>query len=268
MWCCNPESQLSTLQLSFEAGKCTNCLKCVSSCKTIALQNKNGKLEVNFSKCDACGDCIDECPTDALKIYGWETDAESLLKDVINDSSYFENSGGGITLSGGDPVFQPEFTCELLSQAKNMGLHTCIETAGHCTEDVMKAVAEFTDLFLFDFKHYKAADHLKFTSVTNELILSNLKMICLLQKPVILRCPVIPEVNNSLQHFEKITEISNKYSAIQSVEIMPFHDWGFHKYKQIGQEYPKINSSTVPEDTVQSWIEGLKKLGCTKIKRG
>lgn len=268
MWCCNPESQLSAPQLSFEEEKCINCFKCVSSCKTMALQNKNGKLEVNFSKCDACGDCIDECPTDALKIYGWETDAESVLKDVINDRAYFENSGGGITLSGGDPVFQPEFTCELLALAKNKELHTCIETSGYCSSDVLKTIAEFTDLFLFDFKHYKASDHVKYTSVSNDLIMSNLEMICLSGKPVILRCPVIPGVNNSIQHFEKITEISNKYPAIQSVEIMPFHDWGFHKYKQIGLEYPKVNSSTVAEDTIQSWVKTLKNLGCLKVKRG
>jgi pyruvate formate lyase activating enzyme len=265
-WCCNPESQSPAPQLAFDAEKCTHCLDCVSSCKTNALVVKNGKLSVDFAKCTGCGDCIDDCVPGALKIFGYETDAKSVIEQVARDKSYFDNSGGGLTISGGDPVFTPDFSYELLRLAKEKGIHTCMETSGYCKTETILKLAEVTDLFLFDFKHYKAADHLKYTKVSNELILRNLDALCKINQPIILRCPIIPGVNNSLQHFEAIAEISNKYSAIKEVEVMPFHDWGFHKYGLIGMERPKIDDKTISKETKAKWVDGLRKLGCNKIK--
>ena len=268
-WCCNPESQVKAPQLSFDLNKCTHCMDCVPVCKVGALyKNEANKLGVNFELCTACGDCLEECTPDALKIYGWQADAQSIIDEVKKDKSYFENSGGGITLSGGDAVFQPEFALEILKLARQNGIHTCLETSGHCTLETISELAKLTDLFLFDFKHFKDEDHKKHTEVSNRTLLANLEYLCHENKPLILRCPIVPGVNNNVQHFKAIADLSNKYAAIQSVEIMGFHDWGFHKYEQIGLKRPNIDSSTVPDDTVSGWVKAIQEFGCKKIKRG
>lgn len=267
-WCCNPESQVKAPQLSYDSKKCTHCLECTAVCKTGALKANQGKLEVTFDRCNSCGKCIRECTPDALKIYGWETDAHLLIREVKKDKSYFDNSSGGLTISGGDAIFQPEFAAEILKEAKANGIHTCLETSGYCKQEILDKLTPLTDLFLFDFKHYKDADHQKYTDVSNQPILANLDRLCRSGKPVILRCPIIPGVNNNLQHFKAIAELGNKYDSISQVEVMAFHDWGFHKYEQIGRKRPDIDSSTVPDTTAMAWVKAIKDAGCKKVKRG
>ena len=267
-WCCNPESQINAPQLSFDVKKCTGCLDCVPLCKAGALKVQEGKLEVVFEQCTACGNCLQECAPDALKIYGWETDAQTIIGEVKKDKSYFDNSGGGLTISGGDAIFQPEFAVEILKEARKNGIHTCLETTGYCKKEILDVLTPLTDLFLFDFKHFKNAEHEKYTGVPNQPILDNLDWLCRQGKPVILRCPIIPGVNNSVQHFNAIAELSNKYEAISSVEVMAFHDWGFHKYEQIGMKRPDINSATVADSTATAWVKAIKDAGCKKVKRG
>ncbi|MFN8209291.1 MAG: glycyl-radical enzyme activating protein [Bacteroidales bacterium] len=265
-WCCNPESQLPTPQLSFDRNRCNDCNDCVPACNTGSLTVHEGKLKVNFNACNACCDCLDECSRDALKICGKTADAEGIVDEVVKDKAYFDNSGGGITLTGGDPLFQPDFAAEILHLSKNAGLHTCLETAGdYPREDLMKVV-KHTDLILYDFKHYSESDHLKYTGVSNHRILDNLDFLCKAGKEVILRCPVIPGVNNTIEHFRAITDLSRKYDEIIQVELMPFHDYGFHKYEQTGMKRPSINSSAIPEKTKKMWIKQMKELGCRKIK--
>lgn len=240
-------------------------MECVDACSYNALSGSEGRLNVNFDKCTGCGDCLKECAYGALKVYGYSADAEGIVTEVLKDKDYFDNSGGGITLTGGDPVFQPEFTHVLLKRAKEKGLHTCLETSGYCKPEVIEKLAEVTDLFLFDFKHYKNSEHINHTGVGNDIILENLDFLCRNNHKVILRCPVIPGVNDTLQHFEAIAEVSNRYESIKAVEIMPFHDWGFHKYELIGKNRPAIHSETIPKETKQKWIDGLERLGCRKI---
>lgn len=265
-WCCNPESQLPAPQLAFEATKCTHCLECVSSCRHEALQVQDNLLKVNFEKCTGCGDCIKECAYGALKIYGYTAEAEDIVAEVLKDKDYFENSGGGLTLTGGDPVFQHAFAYEILRLAKEKGLHTCVETSGYCRQEIIARLAGVTDLFLYDFKHHLARGYHGHTGVSGEAVMSNLDFLCREKHEVVLRCPVIPGVNNTLQHFQAIADLSNRYESITGVEIMPFHDWGFHKYEMLGRKRPVLGGSTVPKETKQQWIAALLKLGCTKIK--
>lgn len=267
-WCCNPESQLTKPQLSFDVKKCTHCMECIPACKVGVFQKNEGKLQVQFELCTACGDCIEECTPDALKIYGWQSDAQSIVEEVKKDKSYFDNSDGGITLSGGDAIFQPEFALEILKLSRQNGIHTCLETSGYCKPEILTELARLTDLFLFDFKHFNDIEHKKYASVSNQTLLANLDYLSSQNKAIILRCPIIPGVNNNMQHFKAIAQLGNKYASIKSVEIMAFHDWGFHKYEQLGRNCPAIDSSTVDDETAQSWVKAIRDLGCEKIKRG
>lgn len=268
LWCCNPESWFPAPQLSYNRDKCTDCFDCVPWCQKSALLNKGGKLVVNFSRCNACKNCLSICVPDALKIYGWETTPETVIAEVMKDKEYFLNSGGGITLTGGEPLFQIDFSEEILRLAKENNIHTCIDTSGYCSIENLKKISKYTDLFLFDFKHYDNASHLKYTYVSNRTILQNLDFLCQTNHHVILRCPIIPGINNVKEHFKTIALISNKYKAIQAVEILPFHDYGFHKYEQIGMKKPNIIYDASSEKSASMWLEMAKKEGCSKARLG
>jgi len=267
-WCCNPESQLEKPQLSFRAGKCTNCLHCVGFCKDGALINRNGKLEVNYNKCTTCGLCIDECPEDALRIIGWEASAEDVIAEVVKDMSYYQNSGGGLTVSGGEPLGQAEFLVAILRLAKGRGIHTCIETSGLASLHKLKLVIPHVDLFLFDYKITDAADFKTYVKANQNTILKNLDFLSRNHSDIILRCPLIPGINDNDVHFQAIADLSNRYRSIQKVEIMAYHNWGSHKYSETGMKMYPVESLSVNDDTVQVWISRLLELGCKNVAKG
>ncbi len=267
-WCSNPESFKAYPQLSYTRSKCTNCNACIAVCKQGVFESITSELNVSWEKCSANGDCINECIPDALKLYGWEAEASEILMEVVKDKAYFTNSGGGITLSGGEPMAQPAFAKELLSLAKEQGIHTCIETSGYAAEAHFKEILPYTDLFLYDYKITGDEEHKKYTSRSNEKILANLDYLARSNASIILRCPVIPGINDTNQHFRAIASLSNTYTAIQQVEIMPYHDWGSHKYEQLGMKPYSIDAETVEENEAEQWRKKLKDLDCHKVKPG
>ena len=265
VWCCNPESQLLYPQLSYREEKCTQCMKCIFKCPYQVFDNVQGKLSVNFEKCNQCGECLSVCIPDALKIYGYNISSGDLLKEVLKDRNYFENSGGGVTLSGGDPVTQFDFTLELAQLLKKENLHLCIETAGFGREYQFLELAKYTDLFLFDFKHSDANQHKKYTQVSNASILRNLNLLYGQGARIWLRCPIIPGVNDTKRHFHSIVELSKKYPGFEAIELMPYHNYGFIKYKHLGMYDSEIIAKSVSNATAKKWEEALRKMGCNKL---
>ncbi|MFA9389630.1 MAG: glycyl-radical enzyme activating protein [Prolixibacteraceae bacterium] len=174
-WCCNPESFTSKPILSYNLEKCIQCHECVPHCKSDALSiSENGTLQVKHELCTNCGECIKNCPTGALKIYGYTMSSDDILDRIIKDKVYFDKSGGGITLSGGEVMMQTAFSTDLLKKAKEKGLHTCIETSGFAQQSEYKKIAPYVDLFLFDYKITGKNIHKKYTAQDNNKILSNL----------------------------------------------------------------------------------------------
>ncbi len=149
-WCSNPESQSFSIQLGYDAEKCQHCLDCALVCPTGALTSQNNRLLVDVSTCNGCGVCLNECAQDALKLYGWQTDVKTVMDEVEKDRAFFKRSGGGLTLSGGEPLAQPTFAKALLEEAQKRGIHTCVETSGFCNPHVLESVLPFVDMFLFD----------------------------------------------------------------------------------------------------------------------
>lgn len=203
VWCHNPESQASACELMFYKEKCTGC----GSCKTIN--------EKNFV-----------CQSGAKEICGKSVTADYVISEALRDKVFYDNSDGGLTLSGGDPLYQPEFSLEILKKAKKNSLHTAIETCGFSKTEVIKKISEYTDLFLFDYKETNSAKHKEFTGVSNFVILENLSLLNKLKKPVILRCPIIKGLNDREEHFNGIAETANKYENILHIEIEPYHPLG------------------------------------------
>ncbi len=268
VWCCNPESINPEPQLGFDENKCIGCSLCIAECPTKALNKTCEKIIVNFESCTACGNCIDHCSKNALKVYGYETDTASVLKEVMKDADYYRNSGGGLTLSGGDPLFQFDFAFSILSEARALGLNTCVESEGFGTIDQFRKLLPLVNHFFFDYKITNDALHKKYTGVSNSVVLENLNFLVSNNADITLRCVLIPGINDNDEHFRAIADISNKYPSIKAVEVMPYHDYGSGKYKQIGKTLYPIDSKAVTPKLAMQWINRMIELGCKNVRRG
>lgn len=261
IWCHNPESQTIRPQLSFKSDLCQNCLNCISACPNHVHFKHNGQHFVNFSNCNLNGDCTEICPNDALEIIGEKKSVRQVMDIVLNDIQYYKNSGGGLTISGGEPLLQIDFTSGLLQEAKKNHIHTCVDTSGYSPTKNFEQIISFTDLFLFDYKITDIEEHIKYTGVDPDLILHNLEYLNHRNSKVVLRCPIVPGLNDNDEHFSKIVDISNKYPNIICVELMPYHDFGRKKSKEIGLKSFNNEFKPVLGDNKKKWIKQLKSLG-------
>ena len=253
VWCHNPESQSFEKQIMFYKSKCIGCGKCREVCPN------------NLKSCDFCGKCELYCPADARKICGKEYTIDEVLKEIVKDKPFYENSGGGVTLSGGEPLAQYDFSLKLLKKAKENGIHTAIETCGYAEKSKILEIAKYVDLFLFDCKETDPDLHKEYTGVDNKIILENLKALSDAGSKIILRCPIIPGFNDRAEHFKGISETAENFIGIEHIEIEPFHPLGESKYSALNREYADIQPPDA--ETVDNWIEQIK-LGTKKeVKR-
>ena len=210
-WCANPESQLIQTQVLWDQKKCINCHHCIETCPKNAMKIIDKSVKINHSQCIGCKKCVYECPRNALSAQGEQKSVEEVLKIVLQDQAFYEESGGGLTLSGGELLLQPEFSRELLLAAKEEGIHTCCETTGFATEETFDHVMEYVDYILFDMKHWNTDKHIEGTGVSNKLPLLNMKHAIANGKTVLVRIPVIPGFNDSLddaKEFSKTLHLS------------------------------------------------------------
>ena len=223
-WCHNPESQSFKPQMMFYKDKCTFCGKCKEKCPN------------NLEKCNLCGNCTIYCPVEARRVCGKEYTADEVLKEVIKDKAFYDNSGGGVTLSGGECMLQIDFLLEILKKCKQNGISTAVDTAGHIPFESFEKILPYTDMFLYDFKVFDNEKHKKYVGVGNELILENLKKLLNLGAKVYIRIPVIEGVNDTLSEMQNIKEFLYKNGKPEKVELLPYHAMGENKYRAIGKE--------------------------------
>lgn len=236
-WCHNPESFQKAPQLQYLSHLCTGCGHCASVCPKHVHSFTNGIHQVQFTDCISCGLCTTQCPSHALKLIGHETSAKEVIDVVKRDLSFYENSGGGITISGGEPTTQGEFLLELLTLAKKESIHTCLETNGYIPKELLKKLIPFVDLFLLDYKITGDATLYEYTHASGELWQNTLTVLQEYDTPVILRLPVIPGINDTEEHFREAARLKQTHSCIRSVEIMPYHSIGAAKWEQLGLHY-------------------------------
>lgn len=222
-WCHNPESQSPKSQMMFYKDKCIGCGKCSEVCPT-------------KENCTLCGKCTIYCPVDARRVCGKEYTADEVLSEIIKDKAFYDNSGGGVTFSGGECMLQVEFLVELLKKCKENGIHTAIDTAGHVPFESFKKVLPFTDLFLYDIKLFDSEKHQKYVGVKNDLILENYKKLIENGANIIVRIPVIAGVNDNVEEMKNIKNFFEKVGFPQKVELLPYHAMGENKYSAIGKE--------------------------------
>jgi glycyl-radical enzyme activating protein len=261
-WCHNPESQSKTRAISFHLESCAVCGECVKTCQHGAHRIVEGIHVFDRSLCEKCGDCVETCLYEAIKLAGKEWKVKELMAVVLRDLPFYEQSGGGLTITGGEPLFQARFTRELLFAAKTESLHTCLDTCGWTHQRVFERILPFVDLFLFDYKVTDSETHKKMTGVSNDLILSNLAFLLRQGARVRLRCPLIHGINDSLEHLEGIVALHHLYPGLDGIDLMAYHNVGNAKYERYGLENHLPGLKTTEEATKQSWVECLHHLGC------
>ena len=254
LWCHNPESHQAATELFYDARKCIGCRECARACPHGCHTFSDSSHTFNRKKCIRCGKCADICPTAALESVGRVRSVEEVLDEVLKDKPFYETSGGGMTLSGGEPMLQFDFTLALLQAAKEHGLHTCIESCGYTDASKLRAIAPFVDLFLYDCKESDPARHKKYTGVSNQKILKNLRLLDDMGCATILRCPIIPTLNDRDDHFAGIAALANSLKNVQEIHIEPYHPLGSGKAAMLGREYALPELSFPTEETVKDWI--------------
>jgi pyruvate formate lyase activating enzyme len=267
-WCHNPEAIAHRPQLSFDPDKCTNCFRCVDACTSGAHSIVEGRHQVDFSKCTLSGACVEACPSEALVIIGKQMTAEEVLSVVLRDREYYEHSGGGVTISGGEPMTQFEFTKALLTACKAHGIHTTLDTCGHVPTERYREVLPVVDLFLYDYKETDGERHRHYTGVSNTLILQNLDMLHAAGAKVVLRCPIVPGVNDTVDHFRGIRDLSFRYPNLSGIELMPYHNMGVGKGHRVGRESRHDGLPTTGKTVSRQWVEELTSLGCCNVSAG
>jgi pyruvate formate lyase activating enzyme len=238
VWCQNPESQRRQPEILLYTEKCTGCEKCVSVCPYKAVQMIDGKSRTIRTLCKGCGKCSTVCPNEARTLIGRTMSDEEVVREVKKDEIFYRNSGGGVTLSGGEPLAQAEFSTSILRLCKKAGLHTAIETSGMAEWDTFARVLEYTDLVLYDLKQIDTLVHQRCTGVPNDLILENVKRI---QKeftiPVVARIPVVPGYNGDPKNIEGIAKfIVTELGRDTRVNILAYHRLGETKYERLEKE--------------------------------
>lgn len=254
-WCHNPESKLISHQIMLRTSLCTGCEQCAKVCENSCHSFQNNIHNFNPKNCITCNKCVDICPVGALETVGKEMTVSEVVTEVLKDSIFYETSNGGVTFSGGEPFYQAEFLLDTLKELKQKGISTAIETCGFVNSKALETAAPFIDLFLYDYKLSSNSEHQKYTGVSNELILENLKLLNRLDKRVILRCPIIKGVNDTNEHFESIAKLVNKYNNIEQVDIEPYHNLGENKSLGLGQS--PCCFETANDSEVANWLDKL-----------
>lgn len=253
LWCHNPESQAFGPELWFLGERCTGCGACVGACDRGVHERTDGTHAIVRARCAACGRCVQACPSGALEIKGSTRSVADVLAEVERDRAYYEASGGGLTVSGGEPTAQFEFTLALVAAAGEAGIHTCIETCAHAPPERLATLAEHVELFLIDWKETDAAEHRKHTGVGNETIRENILALDRGGASILLRCPIVPGLNDRPDHFAGIAALAGTLRNVRGVEVMPYHPLGASKSRNLGVDYPLADVGFPEPEQVDRW---------------
>ena len=254
LWCHNPESQDRRPELSFLQEKCIGCGWCFQQCPSGAHRAEGGRHILDRGQCIRCGKCAERCYSGALTMIGKEMNADEVIAEVSKDKSFYENSGGGMTISGGEPMEQFEFTRRLLAEAKKSGLHTCLDTCGFAPVKEYLELLPMVNLFLYDLKETNPDGHLEYTGVPLEPVLDNLAALDRAGAAIVLRCPVIPGLNDRREHFRAIASIAAGMANLREINLIPYHPLGESKLKRLGRNSILEGKTFSDGETVAEWV--------------
>lgn len=260
LWCSNPEAMDSYPNLMVRDINCKACGACGEVCPTgaITFSRQEGR-KIVWEKCDQCLKCVEACIYDALNVCGCLMTPEEVLDEVLKDEAFYRNSGGGLTVSGGEAMAQAEFAACLFQAAKQAGLHTALDTTGYAPWKQIEPMLPLVDLILWDIKHLDAGEHKRTTGASNALILANLKKASK-TTDIWLRMPLIAGFNASEEHVKKLVDLGKRIDA-QKISLLPYHEGGKSKCRQLGRAYPLPEAAAPAAEDIQHLKESIERQG-------
>jgi pyruvate formate lyase activating enzyme len=248
VWCSNPESQNLQPELMHRDSLCKRCYRCVAACPLGAITVGSDGIVIDRDLCDACGECVAVCPHDAMRITGRTMTADEVFDVLKRDADFYEDSGGGVTVSGGEVLLQADFALAILKLCKEAGFHTCVDTSGQGSTEGLRRLLPYVDLFYFDIKHLDPRIHRNETGISNEGILRNFVEVVTSGVPLVVRVPVVPGFNDSVDAIADIADLVAKRVPGGTVHLLPYHRYGQQKYAMLGLDYELETAETPSQE--------------------
>lgn len=258
-WCHNPESQLREPEIMVREARCMGCLACLDACQHEAISAVDGRAQTDLLRCARCGECIPSCPADAREWVGSEASLAQVMREIERDVAFYDESGGGVTISGGEPLLQPAFLVELLRACRAREIHTALDTSGYASWETLDRVRPWVDLFLYDVKCIDDDLHQQVTGVSNARILRNLRELSSRGHRIVLRVPLIPNVNADVESMRALAALAQTLPGVERIDLLPYHHAAAGKYERLRQSYLLANTQPPPA----SLVEDLAQLLCS-----
>ena len=265
-WCHNPESQSIQREILFSSDKCIGCGDCYKGCTSKATSSIHRERIKDNNQCSLCGKCAENCPTEAIEMVGKTMTVEDVMKEIEKDRVFYEESGGGVTFSGGEPLMQSEFLHEVLLRCREAEIHTALDTSGYSSWETLSKVSANVELFLYDIKHMNDQKHMALTGVSNRPILDNLKRLVAEGKRIWIRVPIIPGMNDDEQNMEEIGNLMDSLK-LKEIYLLPYHNIAMDKYRRLGKAYGLPDIQTPSDKYMNEIAQNLSAYGL-KVRIG
>lgn len=266
-WCHNPESQSLGREMTFRETRCIRCGACAAVCAQGAISAGGGVPSTDRERCILCGDCVTACYAEAREIAGREMTVAQVMAEVERDVVFYDESGGGVTMSGGEPLFQPDFLLAVLRACKEREIHTALDTCGFAAWETLDSVREYVDLFLYDLKLMDDARHRAFTGVSNAPILYNLQALAAQGHDVILRVPIVPGINDDEENLRQIGAFAMTLPGLSRVDVLPYHRAAADKYERLNRVY-RLPETRPPSDESMAEVAEILRGFDLQVKSG
>jgi len=260
-WCHNPEGIEKEIRIITHSEKCVGCNSCVDNCPEKALSFSGETIQRDINSCSQCGICVDVCPALCHEAVGWKIEVRELIKEILKDLPFYDQSGGGVTFSGGEPLLQPKSLLQLLLECGKLDIHRTVDTSGFAPTETLMTISRETDLFLFDIKHMDSRKHQFYTGVSNELILHNFRELSVHGHQMRARIPLISGVNDDETNIRATGLMLSKCPAVLGVDVLPYHPSAQAKYSKLGLNYPGENMHSPENSRINTIVLLLKEYG-------
>jgi pyruvate formate lyase activating enzyme len=257
-WCHNPESLSPKPEIVILEARCQLCGECLQVCPNHAIFAENGGFKYDLEACALCGSCVEACPSGARQMVGTRMTVSEVMAEILKDRIFYDDSRGGVTFSGGEPLMQPRFLRDLLTACRAQGIHTTVDTCGFGPREYLLSIAPLTDLFLYDLKVIDEAAHLKYTGVSNSSILENLLGLGRVHSNIWIRMPLIPGLNDDDGQLEATARFAVSILGVRQINVLPYHKTAIHKFRRLGRPY---QLGQIPDPTPEHLEKVRQKLG-------
>lgn len=266
-WCHNPEGLSKAPKVAFEYKRCIGCGTCIEICPEAAISRTKVGMATDSRRCKGCGDCVNQCPACARELIERSLTPRQLLEIIKKDTIFYDESGGGVTFSGGEPLLQAGFLIDILDRCGHSEIHRAVDTSGYSDKATIEKVAQRTDLFLYDLKLIDSNRHRQLTGVPSETIIDNFKFLYSLGANITIRLPLIPGINDDHKNIKQICDFLSDFPNCQDIHVLPYHDYQKEKYIKLGLDYPANNIAEVHQEKIALPLQRFREKGF-KVRLG